>query len=414
MSIGLEPKPINGDRVRTSPYFSTRVVCLEDCGPSLVLLGACLATLTMWTPDPFADLAYTTYACLLAAWAIGKGEYPSGYLGILLGLLAAWGFAQLALHATEYRYSTIQSALRSTGWVATAVASYSFTRCPTVPEGMRHHSRGRPQTRERLLDIILWFGFVMAVISVISYHTSPSRVLWIFPAPYPDVWGPFLSRNHFAQFLELMLPAALWRATSREGDWIAWVAGGTMLTAGIASASRAGALVLVLEACVILWRSRRTKHKWILAAATIVCSTLVGGGTLVGRLHQPDAMRPEIYRSALAMMAQRPFTGYGLGTFAEVYPEFARVDAGVRVEHAHNDWLEWATEGGIPYLLLWILLAACLASRAWRSVWGLGVLAVLLHAFVDYPFARSGVAAWFFLLLGMLSGENRGARAALL
>ena len=38
-----------------------------------------------------------------------------------------------------------------------------------------------------------------------------------------------------------------------------------------------------------------------------------------------------------------------------------------------------------------------------RSLWAIGLLAVLVHSAVDYPFLRLGLAAWFFILLGVLS-----------
>ena len=106
------------------------------------------------------------------------------------------------------------------------------------------------------------------------------------------------------------------------------------------------------------------------------------------------------------MIAARPWTGYGLGNFATVYPEFARFDPGAVVEHAHNDWLEWATEGGWPYAAVWMLLAIATLRPALRSIWGIGIPAVFLHALVDYPLARLGVAAWLFILIGAL-GSNR-------
>jgi O-antigen ligase len=82
------------------------------------------------------------------------------------------------------------------------------------------------------------------------------------------------------------------------------------------------------------------------------------------------------------------------------------------VEHAHNDWLEWAAEGGLPYALAWLVVAVSVVRPAVRSMWGLGVLAVFLHAFVDYPFARFGVSAWTMALLGALSvDETSSARA---
>jgi O-antigen ligase len=122
---------------------------------------------------------------------------------------------------------------------------------------------------------------------------------------------------------------------------------------------------------------------------------------LLERLQDPDPMRDrrEIFASTAAMIAERPWTGYGLGTFATVYPEFARFDPGAVVEHAHNDWLEWAAEGGWPYAALWLLLALATLRPAVESIWG---IAVFLHALVDYPLARLGVAAWLFILVGVL------------
>jgi O-antigen ligase len=103
------------------------------------------------------------------------------------------------------------------------------------------------------------------------------------------------------------------------------------------------------------------------------------------------------------MIASRPWVGFGLGTFTAVYPAYALFDMGNRVEHAHNDWLEWAAEGGIPYAGVWMALAIWAVRPAVRSVWGIGVLGCFLHGVVDYPFARFGISAWTFALIGMLA-----------
>jgi hypothetical protein len=39
-------------------------------------------------------------------------------------------------------------------------------------------------------------------------------------------------------------------------------------------------------------------------------------------------------------------------------------------------------------------------------VWGIGLLAMCIHAAVDYPFARLGTCGWYFALAGMLSARN--------
>jgi hypothetical protein len=40
-------------------------------------------------------------------------------------------------------------------------------------------------------------------------------------------------------------------------------------------------------------------------------------------------------------------------------------------------------------------------GRVRRSIWIIGVPAVMIHALVDDPFARFGVSAWTFLVIGM-------------
>ena len=48
-------------------------------------------------------------------------------------------------------------------------------------------------------------------------------------------------------------------------------------------------------------------------------------------------------------------------------------------------------------LFLWSL------RPAFRSVWGLGVVAVFLHAIVDFPFSRPALGAWPILVLSLLA-----------
>ena len=99
------------------------------------------------------------------------------------------------------------------------------------------------------------------------------------------------------------------------------------------------------------------------------------------------------------MIRDRPWTGFGLGTWPIVYPRYASFDPGVFLNQAHNDWLQWAAEGGLPFVLLFAIFTALLWKRAIPSIYGLGTVAFLLHALVDYPMQqRPALAAWFFAI----------------
>jgi hypothetical protein len=374
------------------------VVRRDSTGPLLILLAlAAAATLAIGSADPFTEWAYEGGVFLLAAWVAARKTIRIGPMLVTAAVLAVWGFGQLAAGATVYRYATWNASLRIAALAATALVAAAVFQ--------------RDEIQDRLLPWFAWFGFLLGIASVVAYYTSPGSVLWLFPSPYPDVWGPFLSRNNFAQFLELALPVSLWLGCTRRGTLYLWMSV-TMLACGLVSASRAGAVLLILEAAAVFALARPPALRRLIplfAAGVITFAALAGGEVLLHRFRESDPFRDrrEIFAASRAMIAARPWTGYGLGNFATVYPEFALFDPGAVVEHAHNDWLEWATEGGWPYAAVWMLLAISTLRPALRSIWGIGVLAVFVHALVDYPFARLGVAAWVFILMGALEGNRR-------
>jgi O-antigen ligase len=327
----------------------------------------------------------------LTAWGEKLNRRDMVWAAPLLAI-AVWGFVQLVLNATEYRWATLMASLQFASWSATALIARTALASERV--------------RTPFLRALAWFGFLVSVVAVLAYHTSGGKVLWVFHSPYPDVWGPFLSRNNFAQFLELCVPAALYLGQRTEKGSIYCIFAAVMLAAGLASASRAGGMLLIAEVAgvyLFVTKPGRRRLRWLLPTAA-VCVAVAGAGTLWNRLGEPDPLRyrREIFHASVEMIRSRPLAGYGLGTFPVVYPEFAEFDSGAAVEHAHNDWLEWTAEGGIVFAALWAALFAHLARPAIRSIWGVGVVAVFLHALVDYPFARHGVAAWVFVLAGAL------------
>jgi hypothetical protein len=86
-----------------------------------------------------------------------------------------------------------------------------------------------------------------------------------------------------------------------------------------------------------------------------------------------------------------------------VYPRYAIVDFGVFANQAHSDWLQWMAEGGILFGIVIATLFLWCLRPAFRSVWGIGVIAVLLHALVDYPFSRPALGSWPILMIAMLA-----------
>jgi len=136
--------------------------------------------------------------------------------------------------------------------------------------------------------------------------------------------------------------------------------------------------------------------------------------------NDPYLVRREFVAAAIDMAKQRPLMGNGLGTFPEVYQRYAIRDFPFYANHAHNDWAEFAADGGVPFLLLVLIPFAAGIFSAVRNPWGLGLVAVMLHACVDFPFPRPAVSGWMFAMLALLyvvreaeSGNKRKAAVPL-
>jgi O-antigen ligase len=281
--------------------------------------------------------------------------------------------------------------------------------------------------RGRVLSAILYFGFSLSILAIVQNATSDGRIFWLFPSGYREfVLGPFVYRNHYAAFVELILPIALWRALKDPAPALPYATAAAVLHASvIAAASRSGFILAsaeLLAGLALLARHRgwcRPDNIGSLAAKFVaplaLCAALVGPGTLWARFSLPDPsrVRREVLLSTLSMVRDRPWLGFGLGTWPVVYRQYATFDDGTYMNQAHNDWAQWAAEGGLPMAAVMLAGVAATLVAASSSLWGLGVPVVFAHALVDYPFQqRPAVGAFVFLMLGLVAAESRDPRKA--
>jgi len=255
----------------------------------------------------------------------------------------------------------------------------------------------------RTLRFLPLFGMVVAVWGLLEHFSSPATIFWFVEIKHGSPFGPFVDRDHFAVFAELLLPLAIWNAFESPRRAVLYTAAaGSLFAAVIASGSRAGAAMVALEVMLCLsiafFRIRATRHFRRVAPKVIACvilfSAIAGWSLLWSRVSggtDPFANRREMFESAMRMAREKPWMGFGLGTFQFVYPAYAVTDFGLFVDHAHNDWAEWAAEGGVPFVLL-ILSALALLGVMRESGEALASLATCMRKFpqvlVNVPVAR--------------------------
>jgi O-antigen ligase len=368
-----------------------------------VILG--FGILTMWVPDRWALSFFQVALFVLAAVRIvQRRSLTLPFAGWMIAVAAAWGALQVAAGWSVDHVTTLDSALN---WLTNLAA---FTLAADL---YRYRDR-----RERFLRSALIFTVILAVISIFTFLTSPpGKVFWIFNSGSESrTLGPFVYQNQYAAFVEAVLPLAIVGVIRDRRNWMLHAAiVATLFGSVVTGGSRTGSVLCLAEILVVpiiaFWRGMINRN--LLArvalgslAAVAVLTGVVGWEHLWKRLQEPHpySLRKDLVLSSIVMVRDRPLTGYGLGTWPEAYPGYARFDDGTYVNQAHNDWIQWAAEGGLLFLALMLAIAGWSVGPAVRSVWGIGILSVWLHALVDYPMQqRPALAAFFFALLGTLA-----------
>jgi len=329
---------------------------------------------------------------------------------LLLAAAAAWGAIQVAGHWSVYEFKTWESVL---GWT-TNLAAFSLAFEYT-------HGTGTTQQRDRFLRVILMFAFALSVIAIFTMLTSPPGVVfWRYAlGTGTPTLGPFVYRNQYAAFAETVLPLAIILALLDRPKSLGYTVVAAVLFASVvAGGSRTGSVLCLAEIIVtpllVYWRlliPGRILARGLIGglAAIALVTAVVGWETIWNRMQEPNpySVRAELARSSLEMVRDRPVMGFGLGTWSTAYPAYAHFDNGTFVNQAHNDWLQWAAEGGIPFFLIMLSIAVLSVGPAVRSLWGIGLLAVFLHCLMDYPMQqRPALAAFFFALLGVIAEQR--------
>ncbi|PYS54005.1 MAG: hypothetical protein DMF76_27430, partial [Acidobacteria bacterium] len=249
-------------------------------------------------------------------------------------------------------------------------------------------------------------------------------------------FGPYVNRNHFAGFAELILPLALvplvLGRVRRERRPVVGLFAVLPIGALFLSASRGGIVSFAVElgALALVMILRRTKGKQLLAGVTVllVASLLVswlGVGQILGRLSSVQLLevtagkRASMRRDTWQIFLDHPFVGTGLGTLQIVYPSYETLYDGKIVNHTHNDYLEALAETGILGGLCCVWFLGVLFNESLRRLRQLnksfagtlqlsGLVAstgFLVHSFVDFNLHIPANALLFFLMAHLATAE---------
>ncbi|MEK6302031.1 MAG: O-antigen ligase family protein [Acidobacteriota bacterium] len=323
-----------------------------------------------------------------------------------------------------------------------------------------------------LANFLIVWGLAMALFALVQHFTWNGRFYWLrtLTAESAMPFGPFVNRNHFAGYMEMLAPLpvamVLARAPGRDVRLLYIFAAAMMAIAGIVSLSRGGMISLAGELVFIAVVSagrvdvggRRTAEGENGLASSLfvprpaalillLAGVLVAGvfwiapdtvvDRITGQIAGREARHAEtffisrgwIWRDTLAMIRANPLTGAGLGAYETAYPIYSQDDGAVAlgrsytVDRAHNDYLQVVAEFGVAggALAGWFIVLIFRAvgrgakshdplSRALAIGGGAGIFGILIHSLVDFNLQLPSNALLFLVLVATVSSIRTGSR----
>jgi O-antigen ligase len=168
----------------------------------------------------------------------------------------------------------------------------------------------------------------------------------------------------------------------------------------------------------------------LIGMATVLVLPFTGDSSLSSAAERSaleEDRRYDIWPHALELAVQAQPAGTGFGSFRRVYEQHEPLDSlgTLYINHAHNDYIELAIEGGVPALLLatiflvWFLkklfdlLRRRLPEPLLSACAGGVILTMLLHSLVDYPLRTITISSIYAIALGLLVVANPDRRRLL-
>ena len=380
-----------------------------------VIIGWIVLQASPWTPDRWHHLAWAAAAAALGQPLDGAISIdPAMTLAALMRLLSYGGMFGLAL-----QFGRIDACAGKILW-SVAIAGFFYS----------------------IYGMVIEFG-------------DFNRVLWYERWAYSEsLTSTFINRNSFATYAGLCLLATLGLTFNEFGRgasndmmslsgfrWLIEQLTGRLgllllMTATIGSAllltgSRGGVasftagLAVLSLGFIVSSGSRPTAGVVITAfSALFIAGVMALSGEVV--LSRFDTVsvdtegRANLYRVVYDAILADPWIGVGYGTFEVAFPMVreASIDSPRLYDKAHNSYLEFAFEAGVPAFVLMMGLLGGLVALCVHGIWKrrenrlfpcIGVAAATLiasHALVDFSIQIPAVAVVFTALLGVACAQS--------
>jgi O-antigen ligase len=303
--------------------------------------------------------------------------------------------------------------------------------------------------RRRVAGAVVLTACAMTFAALVQAASAdPTRIYGLWKPRWDwGVFGPYVSRNHFAGYLAMAIPLAVGFAAEsalhvrrswshRRSGWVALgdpsgiatvrrVAAAVVLMVGLlASHSRGGLLAFGAAALALVALQRRWRAVLlVLVAGLIVIGLFWVDVSATRRAFETRGLqgsRFALWGDALRMLPRFPVLGSGWNAFGTSYTQYQTIERYEWYGEAHNEYLQALLDTGIVGAVLVVMLLARLLRDALRAgsmtpldagILG-AILACCAHNAVDFNWQIPANAATFAALCGIAMRRAASLREA--
>jgi len=402
---------------------------------------------------------------LIAVAAFTRGGYERLFwLPLSVGIFALLAFYLIAQnHQVLPRRLNLRIAIPVIAFLLWAAISYpsSFCQETTLYEVTRLMSlagvafltaAALDKRQNWMLALgIVFIAFFEACYGLIERGSGHAllQLSWIdLPQSLRSVTGTFGNYNHFAAFINMAIFLVLALLTARRGfdrpgseqlaqKALLVVPLAVMLLALLLSLSRGGWIGFASGFMIYLWLLWRGRYRALSRVPLVALLVLGLAAVFLARMdtvplvervktveeiyRQPlDEINTEgrlsIWKSSLAMVRDHPLFGTGWGAFRLAYPAYRDGKYFYGPRFAHNDYLQIAAGMGIPGLIFFLAFVGLVFSSGLKKIREgprdpdaqalpavlAGMVAILVHEFVDFSLMLPANAMVFFAMVGIV------------
>jgi O-antigen ligase len=438
-----------------------------------LIFGIVLAVLAFGGSEPISfaivQLIFLVAAALLIVRGLTSADSFSWRMFTVPALLTGVVLLQLCPLPASWvsRFANNETSIADVRWTSWSIEPHStrnqlliLVTCVIAFCFAQLVSQDR-KPKSRLVLFLLGLGTFEAFYGLVQYLSGWQKI-FAYAKKYDleDATGTYINRNHYAGFLEMILPfgvalilyeygklrgsdsqsaASLKTMVQRRSfqKFVLCLCVSVVLFAAlIFSRSRMGIIAVSASILMMFGLAAISRRQGkaslvffaIFAALSLGLAIWIGPGPIVSRFASVsqeysslDQSRLSIWRDALGLVERHPLMGSGLGTFPVAFTSVQNAFLGQFVNHAHNDYVELASDIGVPaafMLFASFVFILVRATRTFRRTDGnfdravaLGcvgsIVAILLHSLTDFNLYMPANALVFSAVLGLALSTQR-------